>query len=58
LQKTVEVYVDELPLTDRFSAWTRPTSALLNIERVEVLRGPQGTLLDLGALEARAYHHE
>src|SRR6266478_3205075 len=50
LQKTVEVYVDELPLTDRFSAWTSPDISTFDIERVEVLRGPQGTLFGSGAL--------
>src|SRR6266478_7028618 len=50
LQKTVEVYVDELPLTDRFSAWTSPDISTFDIERVEVLRGPQGTLFGSGAI--------
>src|SRR6266478_4725632 len=50
LQRTVEVYVDELPITDRFSAWTSPDISTFDIERVEVLRGPQGTLFGSGAL--------
>src|SRR6266446_9834584 len=50
LQQTVEVYVDELPITDRFSAWTSPDISAFDIERVEVLRGPQGTLFGSGAL--------
>src|SRR6266404_333551 len=50
LQQTVEVYVDELPITDRFSAWTSPDISTFDIERVEVLRGPQGTLFGSGAL--------
>ncbi|WP_313802385.1 TonB-dependent receptor [Sphingobium sp.] len=37
---TVSVYVDEVPLA--FSAMTR--GAFLDVERVEVLKGPQGTL--------------
>ncbi|WP_234572465.1 TonB-dependent receptor [Rhodohalobacter sp. 614A] len=37
---TVGVYVDDVPL---FSTYSFP-AALTNIERIEVLRGPQGTL--------------
>jgi len=34
LQQTVEIYVDEFPLTDRFSAWTSPDISTFDIERV------------------------
>jgi iron complex outermembrane recepter protein len=49
-QRTVEKYLDELPLTDRFSTWTDPDISTFDIERVEVMRGPQGTLFGSGAM--------
>jgi outer membrane receptor protein involved in Fe transport len=47
-QKLVAVYVDEVPVTS-FSIVT-PNLPLYDIERVEVLRGPQGTLFGSGSL--------
>lgn len=44
---TVGIYVDETPLTDGFA---NLDSALYDLERVEVLRGPQGTLYGEGSL--------
>ena len=44
---TVGVYVDETPMTDGFA---NLDSALYDLERVEVLRGPQGTLYGEGSL--------
>jgi len=46
-QSTVGVYIDESPLV--FSD-TNPDFRLIDVERVEVLRGPQGTLFGAGSL--------
>jgi iron complex outermembrane receptor protein len=50
LQNTIETYVDDLPTLNRFSAWTNTDLNTFDIERVEVLRGPQGTLFGSGAI--------
>ncbi|MEL7042315.1 MAG: TonB-dependent receptor [Pseudomonadota bacterium] len=47
-QKAVAVYLDDVPVTS-FSIIT-PDVLLDDVERVEVLRGPQGTLFGSGAL--------
>ncbi|HEY0713972.1 MAG TPA: TonB-dependent receptor plug domain-containing protein, partial [Polyangia bacterium] len=44
----VQQYLDELPLT--LSAVDQPDIRLYDIERVEVLRGPQGTLYGSGSM--------
>ncbi|MGD2132265.1 MAG: TonB-dependent receptor plug domain-containing protein, partial [Maricaulaceae bacterium] len=44
---TVGVYMDEVPLTDGIA---NMDSALFDVDRVEVLRGPQGTLYGEGSL--------
>lgn len=46
-QSTVGIYIDESPLV--FSD-TNPDFRLLDVKRVEVLRGPQGTLFGAGSL--------
>lgn len=47
-QRSVSIYLDDLPLTT-FSVVT-PDLTPYDIERVEVLRGPQGTLFGSGSL--------
>lgn len=47
-QKSVSIYVDDLPVTT-FSVVTADVTPF-DIERIEVLRGPQGTLFGSGSL--------
>ena len=49
-QNTTAIYIDELPSLSRWGAWTNTDPNTFDIERVEVLRGPQGTLFGSGAL--------
>lgn len=46
-QSTVGIYIDESPLV--FSD-TNPDFRLLDVERIEVLRGPQGTVFGAGSM--------
>lgn len=50
LQQTVALYHDDVPVLDLVIPWTVPRLNLFDVERVEVLRGPQGTLFGAGAL--------
>lgn len=45
---TVAQYVDEVPITNNFDL--QPDPRLVDIERIEVLRGPQGTLFGARAM--------
>jgi len=49
-QSTTAIYIDELPSLSRWGAWTNTDPSTFDIERVELLRGPQGTLFGSGAL--------
>src|SRR3546814_19380462 len=46
-ESTVGVYIDETPVTEGSS---QPDLKLYDIDRVDVLRGPQGTLYGSGSL--------
>lgn len=47
---TVGTYVDDIPLQDLFIPVTVPDLNPFDLERVEILKGPQGTLFGSGAL--------
>lgn len=49
-QQTVGIYIDETPFTDVFSFLSSPDIAPFDLERVEVLRGPQGALYGSGSM--------
>ena len=49
-QSTTAIYIDDLPSLSRWGAWTNTDPSTFDIERIEVLRGPQGTLFGSGAL--------
>lgn len=49
-QSTSAIYIDDLPSMQRWGAWTNTDPNTFDVERVEVLRGPQGTLFGSGAL--------
>ncbi len=50
LQSTVGVYIDEMPGIDVFIPTSTPDLHMFDIDRVEVLRGPQGTLWGSSAM--------
>jgi iron complex outermembrane recepter protein len=50
VQQPVALYYDDVPVLDLTIPWTVPRLQLFDVDRVEVLRGPQGTLFGAGAL--------
>ena len=50
VQEPVSVYINDTPVTDTYGAAVQPDLHLFDVERVEVLRGPQGTLFGSGSL--------
>jgi len=49
-QDPVSVYINDMPVTDTFGAAVQPDLRLYDVERIEVLRGPQGTMFGSGSL--------
>jgi len=49
-QDPVAVYINDTPVTDTYAAAAQPDLRLFDVERIEVLRGPQGTLFGSGSL--------
>ncbi len=49
-QDPVAIYINDAPVTDTYGAAVVPDLRLFDVSRVEVLRGPQGTLYGSGAL--------
>lgn len=49
-QDPVSVYINDTPVTDTFGAAVQPDLRLFDVNRIEVLRGPQGTLFGSGSL--------
>jgi iron complex outermembrane recepter protein len=55
-QRATGIYVDEVPLSDAFIPISQPDLSTFDLERIEVMKGPQGTLFGSMAL-AGAIHY-
>ena len=51
---TVGVYIDDMPVADQLS---NPDLKLFDVERIEILRGPQGTLYGEGSMGGTVLIH-
>lgn len=49
-QSPVALYYDEVPVLDPYVPWEVPQLNLFDVNRIEVLTGPQGTLFGAGSL--------
>ena len=50
LQSPTALYIDEVPVSDPYLSQLTPSFQLFDVNRIEVLLGPQGTLFGAGAL--------
>ena len=50
LQSPTALYIDEVPVSDPYLSELTPSFQMFDVNRVEVLLGPQGTLFGAGAL--------
>ena len=49
-QEPVAVYINDMPVTQPYAALVQVDLRLYDVERIEILRGPQGTLFGSGTL--------
>ena len=49
-QEPVAVYINDMPVTQPYAALVQVDMRLYDVERIEILRGPQGTLFGSGTL--------